>query len=370
MQAMIDDYQYKLDKALNSASTEFQLAYQLMNTGRLDEALRYFSACVQNGINEGDSLSLGAACWHYLGNSQMALEGAQAVSNRKDLSTIGTHYYYFTIVGANDNLNNFDQAVYHAREAIEYFGKVGSSLNIALFLRLKANILKQMASLLSHDIQTLEKAKVLISEAITAIIESLELLSPEKSEVEFLEKEIEIIVNIAGRSCLSFEELELTKNPKNIHPMLWPFNKDWLAQKSALMLWNEAVKAIKVGNYEYAFDWIEIAIRRTPLSPAFYRGFKMYILYKYGVYLLKHHGFKNLPEAIKIQEGSYVSKKTRQIWADALQLYITLSEDDIAEFAQKFEEPLDTFAAKISQDFMFSGFGHEYKDLIDKAFQK
>ena len=347
-------WQVRCVDELKLAPDRFKGAFKLLSEGEYSAAEQYYSTCaIDDGLWYYAAQAIVAFLQNQRGDHRAAIASAKCC-RPLDLPLSGCYYYYYALT---DSLNQMDclmEALTVIDEAIDYFDREDSPSNLANYHFRKANILKQMASPLSRNLEQHSQniAKELIVESIKNICESLQLYSEGWASDSGLISDLKSIAAIAARVGVKKENLIVLNGMDEIGMLTEQyFSSGGLAGQTLAECFKMAVEEIKMNSRNEAALWYDRGLQAAPLENPEDRAMKAFVAYQAGVNLLKLHGLEN--NNLSVSRETYSTAAVdmiRRYWKQALDLYSELNPETIAEFDKKWPPGLSIYAWNIKRD--------------------
>jgi len=351
------DFNSKVDTELDSAPKNLLGAINFLSKGNINNCVMVLRNIIPEFEEKGDywagtTYCCYAYCLKELGYWKEAIEKAIR-GDKFGLNLVGYWYYHDVMVNASNFIDNMPDAVKYVNSAIEFYRKRNSPENVAYFLSSKSNILKQLASENSKELNTYKKAKEYVIEAIESLCESIEII---RDEWEKLQEELDALSNIAARVGVKYNDMKALNNFSSIKDIIEKyFSTKTLSGKAASEHQNCAVDAIKKGNRELAVKHYEIAIESFMENEQEDRAFKAFLCYQCGVCLLRLFKLENFNVSMAMNFDLKSRKAVIQIqqhWNDTIRLYKSLSKDFISSFDARFPPGLKIAVKNIHSDYL------------------
>jgi tetratricopeptide (TPR) repeat protein len=156
-----------------------------------------------------------AYCLRELDRHAEALAELNGVSPTQ-LGELWEWYFHHTAAHALNMIDDLPRALNACDIAIEYSKRLQSDVEVAHFLSLKANVLKQQAFRLSTDPSTFEQGRPIIIAALECLAQSFALLPAEGRE---LDDELDGMARIAARMRVDEAKLAIPGVPERFMTM-------------------------------------------------------------------------------------------------------------------------------------------------------
>jgi hypothetical protein len=192
------------------------------------------------------------------------------------------------------------------------------------FLRIKANVLKQLAAPTSRDLSRQSEANDMVVEAIRCLCLAC---SMEPGSKDQWQEEIEALMRIAGRVGVLRRDLPFLDGLGGLDD--WKgryFTPEQMQGQVGAQNWNMAVECVKSEDRSTAALWYKRALPMIGEDSSNARAFKATVAYQYGLCLLKMHGMEGLNVHRLSGSQKQAAAKIRPLWQQALRLCASLDD--------------------------------------------
>lgn len=325
---MAFDLQDAVRRELESAPSGFRDAFGFMGRD-WQSAERAFAGELWPGTWESASAACRAYCLRELNRHDEAIGLVRQIKS-EGLAMPWLWYLHHTLAHSLNMVDDLPAAADATFNSLTYFRGLGAADEVAHFLSLRANILKQQAFHLSKDPSTYSAAQPLLAESVEALAESMMLLPPEGDE---LAAELDGLGRIAARIRFDGSLLKLDHLPRDVREMVQRrFGSEAMARSTALLRFNAGVDALRQKNHLSAADLFAEAFEIMPAEAANDRAFRALIAYQRGVALLRGAGLENLSLKSVPDEELPTVVKIREIWSTALGILPDLDKETFTRF--------------------------------------
>jgi tetratricopeptide (TPR) repeat protein len=348
-------WQARVNAEIDKAPPEFLHAFDVFSSGDTLTAEKLFSQCALRGNWTGTSSCILAYICKEREEYDQAIMYAKA-GKKFGIELPGYWYYYNSLIISLNYTDQLLDCLKTIDEAIEFFSREDSPVDLANYYFMKSNVLKQMAAPYSHNIDNLSqaRAKELIIEAIHCICQSLAITS-DGWEQE-LKEELNGHVRIAGRVGVTRDDLPFLEKMHEIRAIADDFfGKIRLSKEAVSQCFKEGQIKREKSNRQEAALWFKRAIELESENTPEDRAFKAYMTYQAGVNLLKMYNLENLN--LSQTENAKINKaieEIRSLWKTTLRLYESLSPEFVSDFDRRLPPGLTDAVWNIKRDPLMS----------------
>lgn len=322
------DLQDAVRRELDSAPSGFRDAFGFMGRD-WQSAERAFAGALWPGMWDSASAACRAYCLSQLDRHDEAIALARQLES-EGLPLPWLWYLHHTLAHSLNMVDDLSAAADATGHSLTYFRGLGAGDEVAHFLSLRANILKQQAFHLSKDPATYSAAQPLLVESVEALAESMMLLPPEGAE---LTEELDGLGRIAARIGFDGSLLKLDHIPRDVREVVQRrFGGEAMARSTALLRFNAGVDALRQKNHLSAADLFSEAFEMMPAEAANDRAFRALIAYQRGVAMLRGAALENLGLKSIPDDKLATVVKIRETWSTALEILPGLDKETFTRF--------------------------------------